>query len=103
MGCGSATQWLTSADVATPVVSAKLAYDCLNSVALHAPQAEELVEAMLPFLQWQTGQWIARECTQNTDAFMQTSPTSETPLQDTQSQQWTSWLASTRCWRISRA
>ena len=40
---------------ATPVVNAQLAYDCLNSVALNASAATKLVEAILPFVQFQSG------------------------------------------------
>ena len=41
--------------VATPTVDAQLAYDCLNSVPLRQPQASSLLDAILPYLEWQTG------------------------------------------------
>jgi hypothetical protein len=41
--------------LATPTVSASLAYDCLNSVPLNKGAALELVAAMEPYLEWQTG------------------------------------------------
>lgn len=40
--------------VATPTIDAQLGYDCLASVPLHAEQAKAFVEAVLPFVEWQT-------------------------------------------------
>ena len=39
-----------------PVVDAQLGYDCLTSVPLNASAATALVEAILPFIEWQTGE-----------------------------------------------
>jgi hypothetical protein len=36
-------------------VDGQLAYDCLNSVPLHQPEALELLDSILPYLDWQTG------------------------------------------------
>ena len=41
--------------VATPIVDPALAYDCLTSVPLHQEEALELVDSILPYVQWQTG------------------------------------------------
>lgn len=46
-----------------PVVTAQLAYDCLNSVPLHKTEALQLVDSMEPYLEWQSG-----EHTSGTDA-----------------------------------
>ena len=54
-----ADSWIKS--VATPTISAQLGFDCLNSVSLHAPQALALVDSIVPFVQWQTGQWNFRQ------------------------------------------
>lgn len=40
---------------ATPTVAAQLAHDCLNSVPLNKTAAIELVDAMEPYLEWQSG------------------------------------------------
>ncbi|OAA67930.1 peptidase s41 family protein [Niveomyces insectorum RCEF 264] len=40
--------------VATPTIAAALAYDCLRSVPLHTPEALALVDAIEPYLEWQT-------------------------------------------------
>ena len=40
---------------ATPTVAAQLAHDCLNSVPLNKEAALELVDAMVPYLEWQSG------------------------------------------------
>lgn len=40
---------------ATPRVDAQLAYDCLTSVELIPADATALVEAMFPYLEWQSG------------------------------------------------
>lgn len=39
---------------ATPFVPAKLAYDCLQSVPLHVNAARDLVDALPPYVEWQT-------------------------------------------------
>lgn len=39
---------------ATPTVAASLAYECLNSVPLHKEQAIELVDSIVPYLEWQS-------------------------------------------------
>ncbi|KAK4174531.1 hypothetical protein QBC36DRAFT_333498 [Triangularia setosa] len=39
---------------ATPTVAAELAYECLNSVPLHKEAAIELVDAIEPYLEWQS-------------------------------------------------
>jgi hypothetical protein len=39
---------------AMPTVTAQLGYDCLTSVPLNATAATALVEAILPYLEWQT-------------------------------------------------
>lgn len=45
----------------TPTIEAQLAYDCLNSVPLHAEEALDLVEAILPYIEWQSGEHL-RNC-----------------------------------------
>jgi len=40
---------------ATPTVAASLAYDCLNSVPLNSDAALELVDAIAPYLEFQSG------------------------------------------------
>ncbi|CZR64528.1 uncharacterized protein PAC_14426 [Phialocephala subalpina] len=50
----SASAFLAASPKATPTIDAQLGYDCLTSVPLHATQATTLVEAMLPFIEWQT-------------------------------------------------
>ena len=35
-------------------IPAELAYDCLNSVPLHVPEAKELHRSLIPYLKWQT-------------------------------------------------
>lgn len=39
---------------ATPTIDAQLGYDCLTSVPLHDRAAKTLVEATLPFIEWQS-------------------------------------------------
>ncbi|KAK4655267.1 hypothetical protein QC762_301280 [Podospora pseudocomata] len=39
---------------ATPTVAAELAYECLNSIPLHKQEALELVDAIEPYLEWQS-------------------------------------------------
>ena len=46
--------------IAVPVISAELGYDCLNSVSLHAPQALDLVNSILPFAEWQSSKLLIR-------------------------------------------
>ncbi|KAK0736146.1 hypothetical protein B0T21DRAFT_175765 [Apiosordaria backusii] len=38
----------------TPTVAAELAYECLNSIPLHKQEAIELVDAIEPYLEWQS-------------------------------------------------
>jgi hypothetical protein len=45
-------------DVATPTVPAKLAHDCLNSVPLGKESALEFVEAIEPYLEFQSGKIV---------------------------------------------
>jgi hypothetical protein len=45
---------------ATPTVSAQLAYDCLNSVPLGTTEATNLVNSLLPYVEWQSGETDAR-------------------------------------------
>jgi hypothetical protein len=40
---------------ATPTVAASLARECLDSVPLNKTAAIALVEAMKPYLEWQSG------------------------------------------------
>lgn len=54
MGLGNAltrTNLLTAA----PTIDAQVGYNCLASVPLNASAATELVESILPYLEWQTG------------------------------------------------
>ena len=48
----------TSADV--PTVSGQLAYDCLNSVSLHKEEALALMDSLLPYTLWQTGEMMCK-------------------------------------------
>ncbi|POS72461.1 hypothetical protein DHEL01_v209148 [Diaporthe helianthi] len=43
-----------AANVSVPVVDGQLAYDCLNSVPLHAEDAVRLVRSIQPYLEWQS-------------------------------------------------
>jgi hypothetical protein len=43
---------------ATPTVPAQLAHDCLNSVPLGKESALELVDAIEPYLEWQSGTYL---------------------------------------------
>lgn len=46
-----------------PVVDGQLAYDCLNSVSLHADNAVRLVQSIQPYLEWQSSESLHRcEC-----------------------------------------
>jgi hypothetical protein len=38
-----------------PQVDGQLAFDCLNSVSLHKTEALALIDAILPYIEWQTG------------------------------------------------
>ena len=49
-----ASQVASSNPTATPTVAAELAYDCLNSVPLHASQAQALLDSLYPYILWQT-------------------------------------------------
>jgi hypothetical protein len=40
---------------ATPTIAAKIAHDCLASVPLGKEAAIELVDAIEPYMEWQTG------------------------------------------------
>jgi hypothetical protein len=42
--------------IATPTVSAQLAFDCLASVPLGASEATNLVNSILPYVEWQSGE-----------------------------------------------
>ena len=39
---------------ATPTIPAQLAYDCITSVPLNASAATDLIDSLLPYLQWQS-------------------------------------------------
>lgn len=41
-----------------PVVDGQLAYDCLNSVPLHADDAVRLVRSIQPYLEWQSSELL---------------------------------------------
>ena len=41
----------------TVEVAGQLAYDCLNSVPLHQPEASALMSAILPYVEWQTSKY----------------------------------------------
>jgi hypothetical protein len=41
--------------VAVPTVDAQLAYECLTSVPINATDATALINSVLPFVEWQTG------------------------------------------------
>lgn len=40
------------------MVDGQLAYDCLNSVSLHADDAVRLVQSIQPYLEWQSSQLL---------------------------------------------
>lgn len=40
--------------LATPTVAAQLAYECLASVPINNDEAKALVEAILPYIEWQS-------------------------------------------------
>jgi hypothetical protein len=46
--------------IATPTVDAQLALDCLNSASLHAKEALALIESILPYVEWQSGEPITQ-------------------------------------------
>ncbi|POS88014.1 hypothetical protein EPUL_000389 [Erysiphe pulchra] len=50
----SASATLKNAPKATPTVAAQLAYECLTSVPLNHEEAIALVEAILPYVEWQS-------------------------------------------------
>ncbi|TVY75827.1 Peptidase S41 family protein [Lachnellula suecica] len=50
----SASAVLAASPKVTPTVDAQLAHDCLASVPLHATEAKALVEAILPYVEFQT-------------------------------------------------
>lgn len=50
----SASSVLATSPKATPTVDAQLAHDCLTSASLHVEEATELVQAILPFLEFQS-------------------------------------------------
>jgi len=41
-------------DSPLPTIGAKVAYDCLASVPIDAQNADDLIESLKPFLQWQS-------------------------------------------------
>lgn len=41
--------------IARATVDAQLAFDCLNSVSLRSTEAKALVEAVMPYVEWQSG------------------------------------------------
>ncbi|KAH8892211.1 hypothetical protein GQ53DRAFT_864062 [Thozetella sp. PMI_491] len=45
---------VSASPLATPTVAARLAYECLNSVPLGKDAAIELVDTMVPYLEWQS-------------------------------------------------
>ena len=49
-----ASVFASEGPTATPTVAAGLAYDCLNSVPLHASQAQALLDSLYPYILWQT-------------------------------------------------
>jgi len=50
----SSSAAMAAYSIAQPTISAQLAYDCLTSVSLHADDATALVNAILPYVEWQT-------------------------------------------------
>lgn len=42
------------------MVDGQLAYDCLNSVPLHADDAVRLVRSIQPYLEWQSSESLHR-------------------------------------------
>ncbi|KAL9620338.1 MAG: hypothetical protein Q9160_005137 [Pyrenula sp. 1 TL-2023] len=44
----------TTSPSATPTIPAELAHDCITSVPLHATEATELLDSILPYVQWQS-------------------------------------------------
>lgn len=46
---------IAAAPDASPTIAASVAYDCLQSVPLGKAAALEFVEAMEPYLEWQSG------------------------------------------------
>ncbi|KAI6711778.1 hypothetical protein JHW43_005654 [Diplocarpon mali] len=50
----SAASQLAASPKAIPMVDAKLGYDCLTSVPLHALEAEQLVRSIYPFIEFQS-------------------------------------------------
>lgn len=46
----------SAAPAAAVKVPGQLAYDCLNSVPLHQKEASALMDAILPYVEWQSGE-----------------------------------------------
>ena len=52
--CASVSQLAAAATVKTPIVPAKLAYDCITSVPFNSTAATELLDSIRPYLDWQS-------------------------------------------------
>ena len=52
--CASVSQLSAAATASTPIVPAKLAYDCITSVPFNSTAATELLDSIRPYLDWQS-------------------------------------------------
>jgi hypothetical protein len=52
--CASVSQLAAAATVKTPIVPAKLAYDCITSVPFNSTASTELLDSIRPYLDWQS-------------------------------------------------
>jgi hypothetical protein len=52
--CASVSALAAAATVKVPIVPAKLAYDCITSVPFNSTASTELLDAIRPYLDWQS-------------------------------------------------
>jgi hypothetical protein len=52
--CASVAQLAAADPAATPIIPAKIAYECITSVPFNATAATELLTSIRPYLNWQT-------------------------------------------------
>lgn len=52
--CAAVAEAASSSNLTAPLVNAKLAYDCLNTIPLNATSAEELINSIEPYIRWQS-------------------------------------------------
>jgi hypothetical protein len=52
--CASVAQLVAADPAATPIIPAKIAYDCITSVPFNSSAASELMDSIRPYLDWQS-------------------------------------------------